>query len=450
MAARWSCAGVLLSAALAASCGCGVLLEPEPEPRPEPPPSVPGASINGMFRIISLAVQRELRPAVSKLESQMESMNSRQSLLESMVSVLTTQTLKNGQSHQTEQLSSQLASQQSQLNEVRAQLNGLASEEPATGPSNEDTNPRVHFGVRRPAISLTRRLRGSRLGSLWPELDDSNSEPEQESAEDTSAAAAHDHAALFGSLDSFSNVRGARSTDSQGTTQRRCSADRSPAAAAQTAARDCSDLHVGSTSGTYLLQPSNDSKQSPVEAYCDMDTTGGNWTVIQRRADIEPRQDFYLGWTDYKEGFGNVAQEFWWGLEHLYQLTSSGRQYELRIDLEAFDGNRSYAIYQGFRISSEVDGYRLSVTNYSGTAGDGLMENVNYQFSTEDRDSDHLSTLSCARVHRGAWWYGQWCGLSNLNGRYSEASGGSRTGIWWFPWRAMESLKKTEMKIRPT
>ena len=88
--------------------------------------------------------------------------------------------------------------------------------------------------------------------------------------------------------------------------------------------RDCSDLPAGATTGTYLLWPALDGSQSPVHAFCDMKKTdGAKWTVIQRRDDIQPRQDFYLGWTDYKRGFGNVTGEFWWGLDNLWQLTSA-------------------------------------------------------------------------------------------------------------------------------
>ncbi|KAF0295069.1 Techylectin-5B [Amphibalanus amphitrite] len=181
-----------------------------------------------------------------------------------------------------------------------------------------------------------------------------------------------------------------------------------------------------------------------------MDTAGGNWTVIQRRDDIEPRQDFYLGWKEYKEGFGDVTKELWWGLEHLFQLTSSDRRYELRVDLEAFDGSRRHATYQGFRISSEEDGYQLSVSDYSGTAGDGLMWSVNAKFSTRDRDQD-WSYYHCAQHRQGAWWYGgRWCGESSLNGRYRDGGDVDWTGIWWYTWREFESLKKTDMKIRPT
>ena len=82
-------------------------------------------------------------------------------------------------------------------------------------------------------------------------------------------------------------------------------------------ARDCSELPAGATTGIHLLRPGLDHSQSIVEAYCDMDTAGGRWTVFQRRDDIQPRQDFYLGWSDYKQGFGNLTGEFWWGLEYI-------------------------------------------------------------------------------------------------------------------------------------
>ncbi|KAF0312819.1 Techylectin-5B [Amphibalanus amphitrite] len=75
-----------------------------------------------------------------------------------------------------------------------------------------------------------------------------------------------------------------------------------------------------------------------VRALCDMNTEGGGWTVIQRRDDITPREDFYRTWRHYKRGFGNLTGEFWWGLHHVWQLTSvRDRRYLLRVDLQAFD-----------------------------------------------------------------------------------------------------------------
>ena len=46
----------------------------------------------------------------------------------------------------------------------------------------------------------------------------------------------------------------------------------------------------------------------------------------------KPREDFYRGWSSYKQGFGDLDKEFWWGLENLWTMTSPrDRIYELRI-----------------------------------------------------------------------------------------------------------------------
>lgn len=47
------------------------------------------------------------------------------------------------------------------------------------------------------------------------------------------------------------------------------------------------------------------------------------WTVIQRR--INGTVDFYRGWNDYKNGFGDLLTEFWLGNEKIHQLTSQGQ-----------------------------------------------------------------------------------------------------------------------------
>ncbi|XP_043245267.1 techylectin-5B-like [Amphibalanus amphitrite] len=362
------------------------------------PAALPSATANETYSYIARAVHRGLQPIISKLESRVESLNNRLTLLDSRVTELTTSILRSRQNEQLEELSSQLTaitarlnSQQSQLSELNAQLN------------------------------------------------------EQKSQQEETAATVN---SLIAKLDTIVTQQGHLTQTSQVTT--RIDSPQSQLSELNTQLNDCSDLPVDSPSGVYLLLPSGNIKQPPVQAYCDMDTAGGNWTVIQRRDDIKPHQDFYLGWTDYKEGFGNVTKEFWWGLEHLFQLTSSGRRYELRVGLEAFDGIRRYAVYQGFSVSSEVDGYKLSVSDYSGTAGDGLMLSVNVKFSTRDRDQDVDSEYHCAQYYQGAWWYGEGCGWSSLNGRYRDGGIRNPTGIWWWEWRLDESLKKTEMKIRPT
>jgi len=208
--------------------------------------------------------------------------------------------------------------------------------------------------------------------------------------------------------------------------------------------RDCSDLPYGSTSGVYLIKPD---LLTPTSAYCDMDD-GEGWTVFQRRADILPRQDFFLDWEAYKWGLGSLAGEFWWGLNHLWQLTSQlDRVYELRVDLWDWDEQTRYATYQKFTIASEADGYRLYLTDYAGSAGDSLGPHSGMMFSTFDRDND-LSSDNCSAKYNGAWWYGS-CYNSNLNGRYSPGDTDPSV-IIWCDWRNNYCLNATTMKIRPT
>ncbi|KAF0308134.1 Sortilin-related receptor [Amphibalanus amphitrite] len=120
------------------------------------------------------------------------------------------------------------------------------------------------------------------------------------------------------------------------------------------ALRDCSDLPTGACSGVYTLHLGRD-RAAPAHVFCDLYTDGGDWTVFQRRADILPRENFFRNWTEYKTGFGELTGESWWGLEKLWLMTEPiGRRYELRVDLEDFNGQRKHAvyIYQDFRVDA--------------------------------------------------------------------------------------------------
>ena len=93
-----------------------------------------------------------------------------------------------------------------------------------------------------------------------------------------------------------------------------------------------------------------------------MTTDGGGWTVFQRRMDGSV--NFYRGWTDYKNGFGNLNGEFWLGLDKINRLSQSG-QNVLRVDLGDFDNETRYAFYKTFAVSNETEKYELTVGNYS-------------------------------------------------------------------------------------
>ncbi|XP_077323951.1 tenascin isoform X1 [Lithobates pipiens] len=207
--------------------------------------------------------------------------------------------------------------------------------------------------------------------------------------------------------------------------------------------RDCSQalLNGETESGMYTIYANGDQSQ-PMEVYCDMNVDGGGWIVFLRR--IDGSEDFYKNWRTYANGFGDSSKEFFLGLENLHKITSQG-QYELRVDLRDH-GETVYAVYDKFSVGDSRKRYRLSVSGYSGTAGDSMTYHDGRPFSTYDKDNDSAIT-NCALSYKGAFWYKN-CHRVNLMGRYGDNS--HSQGVNWFHWKGHEySIQFAEMKIRP-
>ena len=85
--------------------------------------------------------------------------------------------------------------------------------------------------------------------------------------------------------------------------------------------------------------------------------------MFQKR--LDGSVGFYRNWSDYKVGFGDLNGEFWLGLDKIHRLTSDNISM-LRVDLEDFEGNISYAEYNKFGVMSENDKYKLILGSYSG------------------------------------------------------------------------------------
>jgi len=186
--------------------------------------------------------------------------------------------------------------------------------------------------------------------------------------------------------------------------------------------------------------------------YCDQETGGGGWTVIQRRGDYgEQRINFTKDWKDYKHGFGDLNGEFWFGNDYISEL-SSQKQVMLRVELEAHDGRTAWAEYDNFKVEKESADYRLWVGGYSGNASDSLSAHNGYKFSTVDRNNDQApKCCPCAPAYGGGWWFYS-CFEANLNGEYFSASAdnGYYKGIIWELWLGDMSLKSAQMMIRPS
>ncbi|XP_062587318.1 techylectin-5B-like [Saccostrea cucullata] len=135
------------------------------------------------------------------------------------------------------------------------------------------------------------------------------------------------------------------------------------------------------------------------------------------------------------------------GNDVIYELTKNKDQ-ELRVELQRFNGDKAFAQYKTFYVRSEGSKYRLSVSGYSGTAGDSLTSVHNgMKLSTKDQDNDS-SGHNCATKYHGAWWYHS-CHYSNLNGLYGQSGvfGGKYPVLYHWK-RNEEALQKTMMMIR--
>ncbi|XP_037684454.1 angiopoietin-related protein 7-like [Choloepus didactylus] len=212
---------------------------------------------------------------------------------------------------------------------------------------------------------------------------------------------------------------------------------------------DCSSLYRKNyrTSGVYKLPPDVLVGSPELQVFCDMETSGGGWTTIQRRKN--GLVSFHQDWKRYKHGFGRIRRDFWLGNEHIHRLSRWPTR--LRVEMEDWEGNVRYAEYSHFALGDEVSSYRLFLANYSGSVeDDALLYHNNTAFSTHDKDNDNCLE-NCAEILKGGYWY-NCCADSNLNGMYYRLGEHKKhmDGINWNGWHGSNySLKRVEMKIRP-
>ncbi|CAL1301592.1 unnamed protein product [Larinioides sclopetarius] len=185
---------------------------------------------------------------------------------------------------------------------------------------------------------------------------------------------------------------------------------------------DCAELQENGVtkSGVYTIYPRNRlaSCQS-IEIYCDMETDGGGWTVIQRRGQ-----------------YGN---------EKIYSITNQG-QYAVRLEMEHENGKSAFTLYENFYIEDEGAKYKLHISDGSGPGGDSISNHDGWAFYTSDQPNKSGNDQS---TRSGGWWRNG-KGTSSLNGLNHYKTGKKDDGINWHAFGGPEnSFKATEMKVRP-
>ncbi|XP_063408192.1 fibrinogen-like protein A [Mytilus trossulus] len=180
--------------------------------------------------------------------------------------------------------------------------------------------------------------------------------------------------------------------------------------------KDCTEIQRQTKKklddGVYSIYPGGD---NPVQAYCDMTTDGGGWTVMLKRNNGSV--SFKRRWIECENGFGDIHAEFWFCNKYTNMLTSS-EKYELRVDMVDPGSQKTYAVYKTFVVGDAASKYKLTVGDYSGNAGDRLKYHNGKKFTTIDQDNDTYDKINCAVNNGGSWWYYKCsaCDLSRTNG----------------------------------
>ncbi|KFW94191.1 Angiopoietin-related protein 3, partial [Phalacrocorax carbo] len=214
------------------------------------------------------------------------------------------------------------------------------------------------------------------------------------------------------------------------------------------AAPDCTALYSSGmqSSGVYTIKPNG---SEAFDVYCEM-KFGSSWTVIQNR--VDGSLDFNQTWDAYANGFGELNEEFWLGLNKTYSITKQG-DYILRIELQDWKHNKRYIEYAFILGGPETD-YTLQLSRISGSIPNALPEQTELRFSTADHDMDIINDFNCPENYLGGWWHSE-CEETNLNGKYvaprSRGRLDRRKGLYWKPKKGRYYLlKSTKIMIHPT
>ncbi|XP_070181195.1 techylectin-5B-like [Littorina saxatilis] len=155
------------------------------------------------------------------------------------------------------------------------------------------------------------------------------------------------------------------------------------------ASSDCSEgFWLNYPTGVYDIQPLL--ATSPFSVMCKM-WYGGRTHILMRK---KPYLLFNRTWDEYRNGFGNLSEDHWLGLEQIYLLTNSFSDVTLKVQIKKHSLHSFQQFYYNFRVSDEASLYCLNFSfstpnsDKQKVLGDSLKPGLGAPFSTFDRDND--------------------------------------------------------------
>ncbi|XP_044251088.2 ficolin-1-like isoform X1 [Drosophila takahashii] len=188
----------------------------------------------------------------------------------------------------------------------------------------------------------------------------------------------------------------------------------------------------------------------PFKVVCDQRDFGGGWTVFYRR--IDGSEDFNRNWTEYKNGFGHLNNDFFLGFDKLHAITYSEAQ-ELMVLLEDSNTGTYRIRYNHFKIGPEQSNYTLeSLGSFLGESYvvDFLTDLLGMQFRTKECYNDASAKKCVVKFHATGW--DRYCeGTTYPNGLFGvdDKVMDERHMRILSPYHSAPQRKITMMMIRP-
>jgi len=164
---------------------------------------------------------------------------------------------------------------------------------------------------------------------------------------------------------------------------------------------------------TGILQGTSGLTWSFILGSCIDSSDQDGWILLQQRnVPATSNNDNIFArmkWNNYRDGFEESGNAYWYGLQKMHEKTSSGR-WKVALVYRCGGGDKC-AVFNDFKIEGENEKFKLhvgaKVSQKGFPSGQTLDYNNDMAFTTSDSDNDKLGSRNCAvsNIILGGWWH---------------------------------------------